>query len=197
MHFFTHFPVINYQFDNEEKKVTNILSAFFYRRMAFQKTLFFQQYTIKDEDIPESLSNTIYKSPLYYWSFLTLNNAIDPYTDWVMPGDTLDSFVEKKYRVGRIIKKKTGNEILPLSSGKYGIHHFYNINTERVCDDIDDEYYRMKYQEDPLSIGQNIIPVTNIAYEKEDNFKRRTITIVNPRMILKFEDDFKKMLKGD
>lgn len=69
-----------------------------------------------------------------------------------------------------------------------------NINTGRRCDDVEDELYREKYINDPKSIGKNIIPVTNTAYEQELDLERREINIVASNFILDFEEDFNKML---
>lgn len=199
MHFFLNFPKITYKpKDGEPKEVVNILTSFFYRKMTFQRSMFFQYYTIKDEDTPESLSEEIYKNPLYYWSLLTINNIVDPYYEWVISDDVIDEFVEKKYRDGMRMKKKDRSyKTVPLSVGKTGIHHFYNNKTDTICDDYDDQLYRDLYVRDPQLIGDNIIPVTNLAFEKELNIKKRKIAIINPKMILKFEDDFKQMLNGE
>lgn len=199
-YFFKKFPQITYAFKdtpNDTRTVSNILTAFFLRRLSFEKSLVFQKYTVKDNDIPESLSKTLYNSTLYYWALLIINNIINPYLEWSLPEDILVKFVEEKYKDGVRYKKKDGTfKTLQNSQGIYGIHHFVNTVTERRCDDVEDEAFRTIYEEDPYLIGQNISPVTNLQYENELNLQRRLITIINPQRITRFEEDFIRMLKG-
>lgn len=188
--------------DYNGKNVCNILTAFFLKRLNYNKKVLYQQYSIEDKDIPEYLSKKFYGSEKFYWSFLIINDIIDPYCEWVIDYETLERFVVKKYKDGIVkrVKNETNdivNVVVPHSIGLYGIHHFYNILTDRICDEVDDEYYRYIYGLDPKLIGERIIPVTNFEYERDLNEKNRQISIVDPRQIVKLEDDFRKMLRGD
>jgi hypothetical protein len=165
--------------------------------MTYRKSLFFQQYFLKDDDIPESLSYDVYHNVLHYWSILIINKIVDPFSEWVLPTNVLEKFVDKKYKNGIQIKLKNGSSVTKLhSSGSGGIHHFFNIQTGRLCDDVDDEIYRDIWSINPRAIGENIIPVTNLIFEKDENFKKRKITLVSPNQMNRFEEDFGKMLEG-
>lgn len=196
--FFKKFDKIGYAFINDphqKKQVTNILTAFFLRKVSAYKSLIFQKYSVRDDDSVESLSAKIYDNPMHYWTFLVINDIIDPFSEWAKDSYLLEKFVAKKYQAGKQIKKKDGTTVtVPFSSGTGGIHHFININTGRRCDDVEDEFYREKYANDPKSIGKNIIPVTNMAYEQELDIERREISMVATKFILDFEEDFSKML---
>lgn len=198
--FFKKFPKIDYALISDpktEKKVTNILTSFFLRKMTYRKSLFFQQYFLKDEDIPESLSYDVYHNVLHYWTILVINKIVDPYSEWVLPTNVLEKFVEKKYKNGIKLKLKDGSTFTKShSAGSGGIHHFFNIQTGRLCDDVDDEIYREIWSENPRAIGENIIPVTNLIFEKDENFKKRKITLISPNQMNRFEEDFSKMLEG-
>lgn len=154
--FFKKFDKIGYAFINDhdkKKQVTNILTAFFIRKVSAFKSLLFQKYSVRDDDSIESLSDKLYGSPVHYWTFLVINDIIDPFSEWAKESYLLEKFAERKYREGKKIRKADGTiYTVPFSSGTGGIHHFLNINTGRVCDDVEDEIYRDKYAHDPKSI---------------------------------------------
>lgn len=196
--FFKKFDKISYSFINDpthRKQVTNILTAFFIRKVSAYRSFIFQKYGIRDDDSIESLSDKLYGTPLHYWTLLIVNDIIDPFSEWAKDSYLLEKFVERKYRDGRRLQKADGTiVVIPLSSGTGGIHHFININTGRICDDVEDEFYREKYARDPKSIGKNIIPVTNLSYESDLDIEKREINIVAKNFILDFEEDFSRML---
>lgn len=106
--FFKKFPKTDYAFVSEpknKKTITNILTAFFLRKISFVQNLIYSSYTIKDDDTPESLSKKFYNNPQYYWTPLVINNIIDPYSEWAMPPDILERFTAKKYKDGKNLKK--------------------------------------------------------------------------------------------
>lgn len=200
MFFFHKFPKTDYAFINDskhKKQVTNILTAFFLRKVGSLKKMMFQRYTIRDDDSVESLAYKLYDDPLHYWSILLVNDIIDPYSEWAKPYNILEKYVAKKYQQGVRVEKADGTFVtLEASSGLGGIHHFMNLMTDRVCDDVEDEYYRSIWVVDPARIGKNIIPVTNFEYERELDISKRQIMCVLPNQIVKFEEDFSKMLQG-
>lgn len=196
--FFKKFDKIEYAFigdSDQRKQVTNILTAFFLSKITSNRSVLFQKYSVRDDDSIESLSDKLYDSPSHYWTLLFVNNIIDPFSEWAKDSFILEKFVAKKYENGKQIAKKDGSMMtVPHSSGSGGIHHFININTDRICDDVEDEFYREKYSNDPKSIGKNIIPVTNLEYEKDIDISKREIQIVSKNFILDFEEDFYRML---
>ena len=97
-YFFKKFEKIDYAFisdPNNRKQVTNILTSFFLRKIKSYKSVIFQKYTIKDEDTLESLSDKLYSSPLHYWTFLVINDIIDPFSEWAKDSYLLEKFVSK------------------------------------------------------------------------------------------------------
>lgn len=199
-YFFKKFEKIDYAFISDpsnRKQVTNILTSFFLRKVKSFKSVIFQKYTVRDDDSIESLSDKLYSSPLHYWTLLIINDIIDPFSEWAKDSYLLEKFVAKKYAEGRKVFKSDGSiDTVPFSSGLGGIHHFMNINTGRVCDDVEDEFYREKYAANPASIGKNIIPVTNIQFESDLDLERRSICIVSKNHLIEFEENFNQMLSG-
>lgn len=198
--FFKSFPKTEYSFINDprnKKIITNILTAFFLRKIGFNRILMYEAYSVKDSDTVESLSEQFYKSPLHYWTILVINDIIDPYSEWAMPSDTLEHFVAKKYKDGKKLKRVDGTEYqIPFSDGIDGIHHFLNIQTGRQCDEFEDAYYRDLYGMSPSYIGNNILPVSNLEYESSVNLEKRQVHLINRSQIASFEEDFRKMLSG-
>jgi hypothetical protein len=200
--FFKKFDKTDYSFVNDsfqKKQITNILTAFFLKKVSAYKLFIFQKYNVRDDDSIESLSDKLYGNPLYYWTFLIVNDIIDPFSEWAKDSYLLEKFVDKKYKLGKQVKMANGTTTtIPFSSGVGGIHHFLNLNTNRICDDVEDAFYREKYANDPKSIGKNIVPVTNLNYENDLDKEKRNINIVSKNYIIDFEEDFNNMLsKGD
>lgn len=199
--FFKNFRETDYSFINDssftKKKVINILTSFLLRQVSNNKSTTFQKYSLKDGDTYEQLSIDLYDTPYFYWIFLILNNVVNPFTEWCYTFEIVEKFTEKKYAAGRRLKKTDGTWMtIPLTTGLNGIHHFYNTQTDSICDEVDDEYYRTLYQSDPSSIGAHITPVSNLSYEQAQDLERRDINILLKSHTAKFEDNFNKMLLG-
>jgi hypothetical protein len=177
MSFFRYFPKINYNTDGLPRNVVNISTAFLLKRIKIDNTFVYQRYILHDGELPESVSDKLYKTPKYYWTILLVNNIIDPMTEWYMDSSTLEKFVEAKY-----------------PDGLYGIHHFYDTRIDRICDDVDDAYFRTLIGNP--SFPSEVVPVTNYQYEVELNEKRREIIVINPRAISRFADEFQRILES-
>lgn len=195
--FFDFFPKMIIKTDTDSKESVNILVSFFLRRIEIDRAILFQKYRISDGERPEHVADKLYGRPEYHWTILLLNDIIDPYSDWMIPQKSLDRYIEEKYKNGILIGvDKNNNPIYKfLSSGLEGIHHFIDSSTLEEFDEYDDYLKRIQYHNDPQSIGNNIIPITNLIYESEENMKKMEIDVINPIYISKFVEDFKKILQ--
>ena len=198
--FFKKFNKIDYGFigdPSNKKQVQNILTAFFLRKVSSFKYNLFQRYTIRDDDSIESLSSKLYETPMYYWTILVANDIIDPYSEWAKDSFLIEKFTAKKYAEGVKVQKKDGTVYtIPFSVGTGGIHHFFNNHTGRRCDDVEDEFYRTVYARNPKAIGNNIIPVTNLEYERDIDLQNRQISIPAKERVANFQEEFNNMLQG-
>lgn len=177
---FRYFDQIDYIAETGQKRrVTNIVNAFILRKIQIENAFVFQKYTVKDKETAESISEKIYGTNEYYWVIYLVNDVVCPFTDWLMSYSELDKYTEKKY-----------------PSGSNGIHHFYNLNTEKMCDDLDTQNFRIAYDENATTLPAHIKPVTNYEYESDKNELRRHITVVHPRAIRKFTEDFRKIFQN-
>lgn len=177
---FVHFKRINYPLDGYNKEVTNILSAFILRRVKIDSTFIFQTLHLDTHSTPETLSLSLYRSIEHYISILIANDIVNPYKDWLLEYNVIDEYTERKY-----------------SNGSEGIHHFYNIDKERRCDDWDTEIYKEMWDINPTLLPANIRPVTNLEFEVESNEKFREIKIIHPRFINQFTQNLQNILEAD
>lgn len=77
--------------------VTDILKRFKFSD-EFLKSSFVENYTLKEEDSPESLAYLLYKDPKMSWLVLLLNNMSDRNTDWPYSYRNMERVLEKKYK---------------------------------------------------------------------------------------------------
>lgn len=196
MYFLSRFPKMSYSFDGKTSvEVVNILSAFFIKKIALNGSAF-QLYSMNDGETIESISEKLYGSPIYYWVLLLNNDIVNPWFEISQTSDSIRAFTIKKYKNGIQEKLVNGSTRTKLfSSGCEGIHHFLNDNTNCICDDYDDNVYRMIWQNNPLDIPINILPITNIEYELEKNAENRNINVVDVGNLQKFIEDFSMMVE--
>lgn len=100
---FNNFPLIAYTFNedkntDEYKLVTNILARFKLRRNFVEDSTFFYSYEIQDFETPDILASQIYGNPNLHWLVLVANDIRDPYNEWPKEQNTLNAYIQKKYR---------------------------------------------------------------------------------------------------
>ena len=83
---------------------------------------------------------------------------------------------------------------------KYGneneIHHFFNSETNKICDDL----FSLKLQQDydnGVDLPSYIMPISNLIFEQEQNLDRMKIKAINPQFVASFEEIFKGLVKQD
>lgn len=78
MAFFRNFPLINYKFGDETSTALfqNITAYVDLIDQVSDDASFYQKYTIKDGDRPDSLSYKLYNTVDYYWTFFLLNEHL-------------------------------------------------------------------------------------------------------------------------
>lgn len=147
-----------------------------------------RRYTIIGAPRPEMLSYMIYGSTDYEWVLLLVNGVIDPWYGWLKEDDTVRVYAEKKY-------KNFG--------GPNGIHHHFDPNTG-------EEYYNLTQPDKNIAKWYNtldtdkvavqfegqLIPVTNVEFEINENEKLRKIAIIPPDEIRAFVETFERVQNG-
>ena len=173
--FFQDFPKTTTTIDGIPHLITDITTAYQLITNKDEHIFFYQKYFVADGETPETISQKIYNNPAYYWTILIVNNIINPYIDWVKSGQVFLNWINEKYTD---------------EDGLNGIHHFWNVDEDSLCDDYDDKAYRLIIG----SLPSHIRPVTNQEYEVEENNKKREINIISTKYIAQFANNFSKML---
>ena len=91
--FFKKFPVINYA----NKNAINLLSRVTMSKLALSTTQAYYDYTIPDGTRPDNLSFNYYDNPDYVWLIGLTNKIVDPYYDFPISDDNINTLVIKKY----------------------------------------------------------------------------------------------------
>lgn len=63
----------------------------------FDSAVYYQKYSIKDGDRPDTIANDLYGNPFYDWAIILTNNIINPLFNWPMSEYELRKYIEQKY----------------------------------------------------------------------------------------------------
>lgn len=145
-------------------------------------------FTIIGSPRPEQLSYGIYGSTDYEWVLLLINGIIDPWYGWIKDDDMVRVYADKKYA-------KFG--------GANGVHHYYDPITGDAYfnivkpDPLVDKWYNvLDLDQLAIQFEGELIPVTNVEYELDENEKIRKIVIIPPDEIRAFVDTFERVQNG-
>ena len=201
MSYFASFPYVLYpNFVDETGNVNlilkNITTRIVRRESLIDDKSIFYKYVIREGEDIESISNSLYKTPLYYWTIMIINNKFDRFYDFPLQYGEFEDYIADKY--GSISGAQT--------TYKYYIRESY----ERFSDDIvEDKNY---FLEVPVNnyLYTNISSQTsravsengrlmkysksNYEIEFEDNEAKRNILVCDSRYIGIFVDTFRSLL---
>lgn len=78
MSYFTNYPTVNYKFGNEaiNTSVQDIGAYIDLIDRVKDDISFYEEYNLRDGDRPDQVSNDLYGSPDYYWTFYLLNDEL-------------------------------------------------------------------------------------------------------------------------
>ena len=100
MSYFTHFPIIGYTVDSTTGKIItskNITLRAKFSDYAKQFSSNMLAYTIKDEDRPDTIADNLYGQSTLHWIVLLFADIMNPYYQWPMKQNELESMLAKKY----------------------------------------------------------------------------------------------------
>ena len=201
MSYFASFPYVLYpNFVDETGNVNlilkNITTRIVRRESLIDDKSIFYKYVIREGEDIESISNSLYKTPSYYWTILIINNKFDRFYDFPLQYGEFEDYIADKY--GSISGAQT--------TYKYYIRESY----ERFSDDIvEDKNY---FLEVPVNnyLYTNISSQTsravsengrlmkysksNYEIEFEDNEAKRNILVCDSSYIGIFVDTFRSLL---
>lgn len=98
MAYFNDFPIVYYKFGNENEfnLFQNISAYVDIVDQLKENAAFYTFYTIKDGERPDQLSQMLYGSTDYYWTFYSLNEDLKQF-GWPIQTEKVTDFVKKKY----------------------------------------------------------------------------------------------------
>jgi hypothetical protein len=98
MSYFTNFPNVYYRFGNEENfNIFKNISAYVdIIDQVKEDSTFYTLYNLKDGERPDTLSQDLYGTTDYYWTFFHLNDNLKRY-GWPIDIIKVPDFTQKKY----------------------------------------------------------------------------------------------------
>lgn len=172
MAYFKHFDTIKYNGID----TVNIMNSVISRQQQISKSSYYYYYTLLDGEQPEDVSFKEYKDTGYWWILLAINNVVDPYHDWLMSSQCLESFMESKY-----------------GDGLYGIHHFESLESKKHIDGYHSAIYQALLDNDQ-PIPHNVQAISNREYEIQLNEEKRNIKVISSEYIRNIQDEFEKLM---
>ena len=133
---------------------------------------FFENYTIKDSDTPESLSKDVYDDTKYSYIILTINKMFNRFFDWPLAGFEFQNYVENKYNYSSIFLAES-QITFPLSSvdkiQKSNNAIFYVQSSDRNLNVLN---LKTKISESSLTSGMVVT-----LLDKQNNIIKNNVTL--------------------
>lgn len=172
MSYFKHFETVEYN----GYETVNILNSVIARHEPIKNSALYYYYTLLDGEQAEDVSYKVYQDSGFGWLLYAINNIVDPYHDWLMSAQCLESFMSAKY----------GDDL-------YGVHHFENINTNKWCDGYDSTKYQALI-DDNQPVPHNIQVISNREYEILSNEDKRNIKVISMDYVNDIQEDFEELM---
>jgi len=112
MGYFNFFKNTAYDFEGDGiySNIVNLTSATKVNYNTLQNFELFSDIVIEDGERPEQLSNRLYGTTEYYWTFLLLNSELNNiWNDWPMAQDQLLEYTKQKYSGTVIVSDMLSN----------------------------------------------------------------------------------------
>lgn len=100
MAYFSNFANIDYDFDGSgiQRSVKNLAQYSTIISKNIDDATFYSYYNIQDGARPDNVSEELYGTPEYYWTFFIVNNELQNYWhDWPKSSEALRQFTEAEY----------------------------------------------------------------------------------------------------
>ena len=212
MSYFRELPDILYQ-SNLLHKVSSqeyVLIKNIFRRVKIQdwiqeNTNFFNRYTIRDGERPDTLAEKLYGSPDRDWIVILTAGITNIRNDWPLSNYDLYRYVENKYGTTlndvhhyETIEVRDNRDRLILPAGQKVAQNFtiptpFNASATNYYIGIRPQSSNVDYR----SVNSNINPVTGVSnyeYETKLNEDKREIEIMKPAYLQQFLNDMRELM---
>lgn len=207
--YFRYFPQTYYNLEDSKNSVdvvTNIMSKFSFEPEFKNNSVIYYEYVVTDGETPEILAHKIYGSAEKHWIILSLNDIVNPLTDWPIEQRSLIKLIDKKYESFA----NTANGFTGLEWAEQNIQSYFKIEkqTDMSTNEsvsktifIDSNTYSnvIPSSSNYTLKSNNVIRVdvtkgtkTYYEYELEQNELKRNIKILKPEFVSAVEDEFRK-----
>jgi len=175
MYYFEQFPTVRYDLLAKGKPIalTNIMLRYKIRDELAQKAAIYYDYTIKEQDRPDTIADKYFGDSSLDWIIFITNNIIDPQWDWPLTSSSFDQYIKKKYGA--------------VSTAMTTIHHYEKIiRTQSVTYDgiIVPEFV---VNIDETSYNNTVASERRIRYcydvEVEANETKRNIRLIDNKYV--------------
>jgi len=99
--FFSKFPKISIQVDNDDLTRVDYTDLFRFVDVNELKLLNFSNYSyyeIENGDRPDIVSQKLYDTPNFYWTFFIINDHLkDGMEQWPLSNQALNKYIDEKY----------------------------------------------------------------------------------------------------
>lgn len=109
MNFFKKFPTVQYDFNRDGilQSMTDIFRHVKPLDNFIDEALAYRIYEIQDGERPDIVSEKIYGTPNYYWTFFVVNERLhDGYREWPLSQIDFSEYLDKKYEGVAIVPKR-------------------------------------------------------------------------------------------
>lgn len=113
MSFFSQFPKLSYDFNRTgtTQQMVNIFKSVRSQSSILNRSTLYKKYNIQDGVRPDIISEKLYGTPDYYWTFFIINDFLhDGLQAWPMSNSTLQQYLKTHYNGKAIIFTPTTTE---------------------------------------------------------------------------------------
>lgn len=184
---------IQYPFSESEFVVAkNFFKRYQINPDIFNYAVYFNKYSIKDDERPETIANDFYEDPFLDWIIILTNNIINPIFDWPMSEYQLQKQLELNY-------DDPYGEI-----AYYETQEYYNSEGTLILEGglkVDETFYNSPFEYYDAGVvnttSGNIVsqPVTIYEMESAINEEKRQIFILKAEYLQEIINEFKKLNK--
>ena len=212
MSYFRELPDILYQSNllhkvssQEYVRIKNIFRRVKIQDWIQENTNFFNRYTIRDGERPDTMAERLYGSPDRDWIVILTAGITNIKNDWPLSNYDLYRYVENKYGTTlndvhhyETIEVRDNRDRLILPAGQKVAQNFtiptpFNASATNYYIGIRPQSSNIDYR----SVNSNINPVTGVSnYEYETNLNedKREIEIMKPAYLQQFLNDMRELM---
>ena len=201
MAYFDKFPTTSYvNPDGQRSGVKDTLRRAIFTNESLLQRSNYVEYTIKDGETPDMISQRFFDDPNYNWIILLFNEALDPFYSFPLSTNSLERYVNKKYGGQCLFIGNSDDSVAPFFDSTASLQEGDSLSTTRrefeniVSGGIEKfnsetKVGRVKYFNTALSQIQ-LTEQTGV-FEKGENLARRK-WLLDP-----FRAKIRKVVAGD